>query len=801
MQIKKILLIGILGIFFSTTSFAQSKTAVVKGKITDDSGEPLSGSLIKIHNTSFTAIADINGNFVLNKLPAGRHQITVSSLGMSTQQKEINVKDGETLSLNFKLELNVNQMQTVSVIGRSQVQDVNRQAYNVIAIDAKKLHNTTLDISHALDRVSGIRVRENGGVGSNIDFSMNGFSGKQVKFFIDGVPMDNFGSSFQINNIPINLAERVEVYKGVVPIWLGSDALGGAVNIVTDSSPKTYADASYSFGSFNTHRSSINAGIITKKGVTFQVNAFQNYSDNNYWVTVETSDLNTGKYYPEIRVRRFHDNYHNETLIANVGVINKKYADKLTFGITAGQNKFDVQTGARMQVVYGSWFKQGNTIMPQIKYQKNNLFVKNLNFNMSANYNFGYEQNVDTVNVKFNWLPGGEKHGPSGVKGGEQSRQLYKYNNNNGLATANLSYDIGEGHSLMLNNVTNTFNRKGWDELSPQSKANEQPKISNKNITGFGYRFQPTEKWNTTLFGKYFYQRTKYSQSVTVSEAWGSEVYYLEQVNKFNKLGYGIATTYFILPNLQIKASHEKAYRLPETEELFGDLTNTSGNISLKPEQSYNYNLGFSLATHINKIHRFNFEVNALYRKTSDFIRTNLDPNQVKQSMKNWDKVDNKGIDGEVRYSYKNLITSGLNVTYQNILDKSYLNQNSNIPSLSYNTEMPNLPSFFSNYDFSVFLHDVYRKSNTLSFGYNLLYVAPFYLYTPAYGTSNKKFLTDRQFAHDVNVVYTIANGKYNIAFECKNLMDNLLIDNYSLQKPSRGFFIKTRYYFSKKTN
>jgi outer membrane cobalamin receptor len=146
-------------------------------------------------------------------------------------------------------------------------------------------------LSHALDRVSGVRVREAGGVGSRSELSINGFSGNQIKVFIDGVPMDNFGSSFQLNNIPVNLADRVEVYKGVVPIWLGGDALGGAVNIVTNSKPRTYVDASYSFGSFNTHRSAVNAGYTAKSGFTTEINAFQNYSDNNYWVNVDAAQF------------------------------------------------------------------------------------------------------------------------------------------------------------------------------------------------------------------------------------------------------------------------------------------------------------------------------------------------------------------------------------------------------------------------------------------------------------------------------------------------------------------------------
>src|SRR5690606_12555387 len=148
------------------------------------------------------------------------------------------------------------------------------------------------------------------GVGSSFNFSLNGFSGNHVRFFLDGVPIDHLGSSFQINNMPINFADRVEVYKGVVPIWLGSDALGGAVNIITSQNAQNYLDVSYSYGSFNTHRSAINAGMTTKTGWTFQLSAFQNYSDNNYQVTVDASD-STGKYYPNTRVKRFHDQYHN----------------------------------------------------------------------------------------------------------------------------------------------------------------------------------------------------------------------------------------------------------------------------------------------------------------------------------------------------------------------------------------------------------------------------------------------------------------------------------------------------------
>lgn len=69
--------------------------------------------------------------------------------------------------------------------------------------------------------------------------------------------MEGMSSAFGLNNIPAGLARRVEVYKGVVPVELGGDALGGAINIVTDNRRRTRVNASYSFGSFNTHKSNV----------------------------------------------------------------------------------------------------------------------------------------------------------------------------------------------------------------------------------------------------------------------------------------------------------------------------------------------------------------------------------------------------------------------------------------------------------------------------------------------------------------------------------------------------------------
>ncbi|OXA90493.1 TonB-dependent receptor [Flavobacterium hercynium] len=781
---------------FTFLSFSQQNQGLtVSGQVVENSGQSIPFATLIIEKTDFSLISDENGNFTFKNIPAGKYNIVITAVGFSTQKKQVVVAEKD-VTVSVKLSNELNELESVTVLGRSQVEKVNKQAYNVTAIDAKKLHNSTLDLAHALDRVSGVRVRESGGVGSRSELSINGFTGNQVKIFIDGVPMENFGSSFQMNNIPINLAERVEVYKGVVPIWLGGDALGGAVNIVTSSKPRTYLDASYSFGSFNTHRSTLNAGYTAKSGFTTEINAFQNYSDNNYWVNVDIADLNTGAYFPNQRVRKFHDQYKNETVIFNIGVTGKKYADKLLFGVTVGENKADIQTGARMKSVFGKMQQRGNTLMPTVKYQVRDLFTKGLNVNLTANYNFGQEQNIDTVFRRYNWF-GDYKEYPG--DGSERSRTLRKFKNNNGISTTNIMYTLNDRHSFTVNNTFSSSDRKESDELVPESLVYQQPKKIQKNILGVGYKFDYNEKWSTSVFGKSYFLKNIYSRSYNPSGNVG-DVAYQQYEDKTSSYGFGGGSSYYLRPNLQLKGTFEKSYRLPSINEVFGNVNeNLEGNLDLRPETSNNFNLGFSYQTSFNKVNALTFDMNVLYRDATDFIRPTLNNNQTMTTNVNQGRVTNHGIDGEIRYSYRNKFTAGINATYQNIRNMTEYEPNQDYVSPVYKDRIPNMPYMFGNADASYIFNDFGRKGNNLALGYNLLYVHAYYLYWPSMGGSDKLDIPE-QFNHDLNAVYTFANGKYNIALECKNVLDNKLYDNFSLQKPSRAFNIKFRYFFSKST-
>lgn len=758
--------------------FAQAQTGSIRGTILDKTGEPAIGLMVKIQDLALGAATNHAGAFVIENVTAGKHILLVTGIGFQSLQHTIHIETGKEAVVSLTVESSSTELEEVMVVGRSEVQETNRQAYNVTAVDAKQLYNTTLDLAGALDRVAGVRVRESGGVGSSFNLSLNGFSGNHVRFFIDGIPMDGFGSSFQINNIPINSADRIEVYKGVVPISLASDALGGAINIITNDRYRNYVDVSYSYGSFNTHRSVINAAATSERGLQVQLSAYQNYSDNDYKVKVDAADIWTGAYTPGAWVRRFHDVYHNEALIAQVGVVKKKYADKLLLGITLGRNYKEIQTGARMVSVFGKWHRRGDVVTPTFKYRKQDL-IKGLDVTLNANYNLGSEQNIDTMNVRYDWYGNSKPNGTSG----ERSRSLYKYKNNTGVATAMASYRINDRQSIAMSNVFNTFNRKGSDALNPD--ATNPPSKTQKNVLGLSYAYSKEDAFGITLISKFITQKNV----VAAQEARATT----------DKIGYGIVGTYFFSTSLQVKASYELTNRMPEAQEIFGDVENFEGNPSLLPEQSDNINVGLAYTFAADANNKFLLNANGVYRYSRNFIYNRLNNNQSKLIPDNREGVRTYGGDAELRYSHKRLISAGVTMTYQYLQNMQKIEPGYTGVSPVYLDQMPNIPYLFGNADVSVSLRDLGAKGNNMSIGYNMLYVHAFYLYWPSRGSD--KLDIPEQLSHDVNIVYSLKQGRYNVGLEARNVTDALLYDNFSLQKPGRGFYVNVRAFFHKTSN
>lgn len=724
------------------------------------------------------------------KAPAGEYVVVVSSVGFDKVETKINIKSKERVKLNIKLNP-VTQLAEIIVVG-NQLSKVKNSAFNATAVNTQELVNTTKTLSEALSKAPGMKIRESGGVGSDMAVTMDGFSGKHVKVFIDGVPQEGVGSSFSLNNIPVNFADRIEVYRGVVPVGFGADAIGGVINIVTPKRQRRwFLDASYSYGSFNTHKSYVNFGQTLRNGFKYEINAFQNYSDNNYWVdspveNFETGAINRKKFE---HVRRFNDTYHNEAIIAKVGFVNKSWADRLLVGFNYSHMYKEMQTGVRQEIVYGQKHRHGHSLIPSLEYGKRNLFTKGLDVSLNANYNRNITTNVDTSAVKYNWR--GETATLNSP--GEQSYQLSKAINNNYSAAFTANYRLGEKHVFTINDVFNAFNRYNEDILTTPPSKDEFSKVTSKNIVGVSYRYMPNTKFNFTVFGKQYHQYV--SGPMATSSA--QDVYRITS-RSIDYLGYGAAGTWFMPLGFQMKASYEKAYRLPTIEEMFGDEDLEIGDISLRPEASHNINLNISYNATLGS-HTVYAEAGFIYRDTRDYIQRNilaLSGGKSAATYVNYGKVDTKGISASVRYSYSKWISLGGNFTLMNVRDNMPTAQGSTAENLSYKERMPNLPYMFADSDINLYWRGLGRKSNVLTVTYDNQYTHSFCYYTANIGSNNDDYIVPDQFAHNLTVSYGIGNGRYNLSLECRNFTNARLYDNFSLQKAGRAFYGKVRIYF-----
>ncbi|MGN0211325.1 MAG: TonB-dependent receptor domain-containing protein [Muribaculaceae bacterium] len=785
----KLLTLCLIALLSISASAQEKNQPLLSGRVITNDKEEVAFATVALKGTNYGCSTNESGMYHLHA-PEGKYTLVVSAIGYETAEKEITLTR-KRQKMNIILRESQVQLDEVVVMATG-VGRVRRSPFNAVAVDTKELQNTTKNLSDALAKAPGLKLRESGGVGSDMSLMVDGFSGKHVKVFIDGVPQEGAGQSFGLNNIPASFANRIEVYKGVVPVGFGTDAIGGVINVVTGKRRKGwFIDASYSYGSFNTHKSFINFGQTFANGLTYEINAFQNYSDNDYYVDSPVEDFATGRIDRDVKVRvkRFNDTYHNEAVVGKVGLVNKKWADRLMLGITYSHMYKEIQNGVRQEIVYGERHRRGHSLTPSLEYVKRNLLTRGLDVKLSANYSNDVTVNIDTASHKYNWL--GEKAVLNSP--GEQSYHHLRATNHNWNGSATVSYSIGRTHLFTLNHVITDFSRSNTSLLTKEPVTDPIEKHTRKNISGLAYRLMPSEKWNLSVFGKYYNQEV--SGPIATSE---SQEEFVRTSRNTSFWGYGAAGTYFILRELQAKLSYEKACRLPTIEEMFGDEDLEMGDIGIRPERSHNLNINLSYAQSFGK-HSVYVEGGIVYRDTKDYIQRNIasmSGGKYAATYINYGNVLTKGYNISARYGFSRWLSLGGSFTKMNVCDNMKTAIGSTAANINYKERISNLPYIFADSDVNFSYHDLGHKGNVLTVTYDNRYLHSFTYYSANIGANKGDYVVPNQFSHNVAVTYSIGNGRYNFSLECHNLTDEKLYDNFSLQKAGRAFYGKVRVHF-----
>ncbi|PTT01444.1 hypothetical protein DBR27_11950, partial [Flavobacterium sp. HMWF030] len=437
--------------------------------------------------------------------------------------------------------------------------------------------------------------------------------------------------------------------------------------------------------------------------------------------------------------------------------------------------------GRTMQKVVGQAFTDSESVITSLKFKKSDLFTKGLSLNINTTYALVNNRSVDTSSRVYDWTGNYVYRQFAGAndKGELGDKTIYVYDEFNSQVTTNLKYQVSDQHSVALNYSYLGYKRKATNEYLKVVELGE-PTI-NKNILGLSYNFSGLDnRLAISGFGKMFDLSTEMvANSIT-------------QSSSSTNYGYGATSAYYLTDKLQIKGSYEHAYRLPSATEMLGDGLTINSNIGLKPESSDNANLGLAFLTQKRK-NQFSAETSLIYREAKDFIRERQDGD--KTVFENLQNVQITGVDGVFRYGYKDLINFEINGTYQKSLNKNKYKAGTTSPDALYDAQLPNVPIFYGNADLTFNFKNVKYQGDRLTLNVSANYIDAFYLTWPVLGSLETKKAIPEQFTENAMIAYSFLNGKYNLAFECRNITDVKVYDYFKVQKPGRAFSVKFRYF------
>jgi len=688
-------------------------------------------------------------------------------------------------------------IQEVEVRGKpSEAEALRQSAEAVTVIDARRARRESSELGEVLARVPGVSVRRAGGLGSDERLSMSGLTDHQIRTFIDGVPLELAFFPFGLSSLPISLVDRVEIYKGVVPIRFGADALGGAVNLVSDRRYETGFGGSYELGSFGTQRATLDGGYRhDPTDLVFNAQTFFDDADNDYEVDVEVPD-ERGRLSPA-RVFRFHDGYRAYGGTAEAGILDQPWARRLTLRGYAVSYDKELQHNLVMTVPYGEAEYGETAVGATARYQV--LPRRDLELEVIASYSYRAAEFVDKSAWVYDWY--GERIRERRILGeidGETYDQIYWIHDLLGRAV--VAYSIAPEHVLTLVSSPRFATATGEDRTivdptAPDPLSAERMRLT--VVSGIEYESnffamadapeaeaarEPGTDYHlqNLLFVKDYFYRAE-------SEELQPGSVFRERERELHRLGFGNGVRYRFTRYLLAKLSYEYATRLPNPSELFGNGLLTLANLTLVPEVSHNANVGPQLDLSRTPAGDFKAEAFAFVRDADQLIvLLNNDRFSIYQNVF---RARALGVEGALTWtSPGEYLTLDGSFTFQDFRNASDQGTFGDFEG----DRIPNRPWLFGSWGARLHFEQVFSKDELEPF-YVGRFVNEYFRGWESQGLRQYKQSIAAQSSHGVGITYVLDSGPgtFSATLEVQNLTDAKLFDYYGVQKPGRGVYLK----------
>lgn len=559
---RKKLLLTALGCCVVSVALAQM---TLQGKVVDEDGQPVLCATVRLEKTTIGAVTNDKGEFVFKDVPNGEYVMRTSRMDFETQKHDVSRTDNNLLIRLKKSYLNLNE---VVVTGTGTYHRLKDTPVPVEVITAKEIASTgALNFE---DAISALSTSINTKGAYNI--VMNGLRNKQILILVDGKRLaGDVGGDNDLERIDMSNIKRIEVVKGGASSLYGSEAMGGVINIITNT-PQNSMDI-------------VSATRISKYG-QFNQNANVGFK--------------VGKFISQTTYQRRQTEGWQLSLY-EIKSLSKPTRDTL------------VETGKQAMAAYHS-----NTVSQKFVYnptKKSSVYTKGVYFDKKTDRPYA-DYAYDMFYKDYNFALGGDYHFRKHINYITFDSYFDNYEYYKDYLKKSGKFEAGDRDLTKRQRLFNTT-VKGVFSLGENNKLNTGLDFMNE------YMKNPESLAESkSAYTMAFYAQDEIKVIERLSVVAGFRLLHHETFkNKFTPK----ASAMYALDHFNFRASYAMGFRAPNLQELYYDKISGSmvsqGNINLKPERS-NY---FSLNTEYISDH-FTFSITGYINNIKDIIDRQVQP-------------------------------------------------------------------------------------------------------------------------------------------------------------------------------
>ncbi|MEM6816532.1 MAG: TonB-dependent receptor, partial [Bacteroidota bacterium] len=494
----------------------------------------------------------------------------------------------------------------------------------------------------------------------------------------------------------------------------------------------------------------------------------------------------------EVEVDRFHDAHESSMIQGTFGLVDMKWADLLSYSIGYSQREDEIQHGVRLSnSPIGELTTENQALLQNIKYKKQ-LLDEKLAIDYSVHYARTHEQIDDSTTNRYDWFGNVIGTWSNGAEFlGEPSRR--KGENTSWIHRLNVAYFFNPNHVIKVSSFLSNQSVKGEDPLfepigSVREDPNANPSSLLRSINGISYESKWfNQKLESVLFGKYYHYNQE-TTNLNPNPNLGVEV----GAFTFNddETGYGLGVKYSIKEDFFLRASYERALRIPTALEIFGDFTAIRPNYTLQPEFSDNLNVGGFFKHLFNDEKYFSIEANSFFRDQTNLIRLQAVGSLPAQYI-NEAKVSAQGVELSVKADPLKDVSVTASYTSQSITKEGDRNSSN---SNGIGSQIPNIPNRFLNTSIRYSRTSPFsNEDNWQVFGY-YTFVDKFAVTIQNQRNANPENEISTQHQVDLGLKYDWSKANLTMVLQVNNVMNQEVFDNFRVPKPRRNYNLKLNY-------